>query len=125
MFDSLTHDNKRCRRRFNVDAYFQLRHGLAHDLATIASKNEYPKLSGHRTIALLGRRDAPTEAVEEYCQYLGAALSAHDFELKLVRVAWLEDGWPAPTASGVRSVQDNGHLPAPSRASSTQPELTF
>jgi glycosyltransferase involved in cell wall biosynthesis len=52
-------------------------------------------LSGHRTIALLGRRDAPTDAIEEYCQYLGAALRAHDFALELVRVAWLEDGWPA------------------------------
>jgi glycosyltransferase involved in cell wall biosynthesis len=51
-------------------------------------------LSGHRTIALLGRRDAPTDAIEEYCQYLGAALRAHGFALELVRVAWLEDGWP-------------------------------
>ena len=49
-------------------------------------------MSGSRVIALLGRRDAPTDAIEEYCQYLGAVLSAHDFELKLVRVAWLEDG---------------------------------
>jgi glycosyltransferase involved in cell wall biosynthesis len=52
-------------------------------------------LNGYRTIALLGRRDAPTDAIEEYCQYLGAALSAHEFALELVRVAWLEDGWPA------------------------------
>lgn len=48
-----------------------------------------------KCIALLGRRDAPTDAVEEYCQYLGEALRAHDFELELVRVAWLEEGWPA------------------------------
>ncbi len=48
-----------------------------------------------KCIALLGRRDAPTDAVEEYCQYLGEALRAHCFELELVRVAWLEDGWPA------------------------------
>jgi glycosyltransferase involved in cell wall biosynthesis len=48
-----------------------------------------------KCIALLGRRDAPTDAVEEYCQYLGAALRAHDFELELARVGWLEDGWPA------------------------------
>lgn len=47
-----------------------------------------------KCIALLGRRDAPSDAVEEYCQYLGAALRAHEFELELVRVAWLEDGWP-------------------------------
>ncbi len=48
-----------------------------------------------KCIALLGRRDAPTDAVEEYCQYLAGALRAHDFELELARVAWLEDGWPA------------------------------
>jgi glycosyltransferase involved in cell wall biosynthesis len=48
-----------------------------------------------KCIALLGRRDAPTDAVEEYCQYLAGVLCDHDFELELVRVAWLEDGWPA------------------------------
>jgi glycosyltransferase involved in cell wall biosynthesis len=48
-----------------------------------------------KCIALLGRRDAPTDAIEEYCQYLGDALRAHDFEMELVRVAWLDDGWPA------------------------------
>src|SRR6202790_5440159 len=48
-----------------------------------------------KCIALLGRRDAPTDAVEEYCRYLAGALCAHDFELELARVAWLEDGWPA------------------------------
>jgi glycosyltransferase involved in cell wall biosynthesis len=48
-----------------------------------------------KCIALLGRRDAPTDAIEEYCRYLGEALRAHDFELEVVRVAWQEDGWPA------------------------------
>jgi glycosyltransferase involved in cell wall biosynthesis len=47
-----------------------------------------------KCIALLGRRDAPTDAVEEYCRYLGEAMRAHDFSLELVRVSWLEDGWP-------------------------------
>jgi glycosyltransferase involved in cell wall biosynthesis len=62
--------------------------------ASISSNNEYPYVSCSRTIALLGRRDTPTDAVEEYCQYLGEALRAHDFVLELARVAWLEDGWP-------------------------------
>ncbi|MGB8473534.1 MAG: glycosyltransferase [Candidatus Acidiferrum sp.] len=48
-----------------------------------------------KCIALLGRRDTPTDAVEEYCRYLGAALRAHDFELELVRVEWEDLGWPA------------------------------
>ena len=51
-------------------------------------------MSSNRAIALLGRRDAPTDAIEEYCQYLGEALRAHDFVLEVARVAWLEDGWP-------------------------------
>jgi glycosyl transferase family 1 len=48
-----------------------------------------------KCIALLGRRDAPTDAVEEYCRYLGEALRGHDFDLELARVTWVEDGWPA------------------------------
>jgi glycosyltransferase involved in cell wall biosynthesis len=48
-----------------------------------------------RIIALLGRRDEPTDAVEEYCRYLGEALRAHGFEMELARVAWAERGWPA------------------------------
>ena len=48
-----------------------------------------------KCIALLGRQDAPTDAVEEYCRYLGEALRAHDFALELQRVSWVENGWPA------------------------------
>jgi len=50
-------------------------------------------MSGQRVIALLGRPDAPTDAVEEYCRYLGEALMAEDFELTIERVAWHESGW--------------------------------
>src|SRR4029077_902675 len=50
-------------------------------------------MSGQRVIALLGRPDAPTDAVEEYCRYLGEALIAEDFELSIERVAWAERGW--------------------------------
>ena len=50
-------------------------------------------MSGQRVIALLGRPDAPTDAVEEYCRYLGEALMAEDFELTIERVAWPERGW--------------------------------
>jgi glycosyltransferase involved in cell wall biosynthesis len=50
-------------------------------------------MSGQRVIALLGRPDAPTDAVEEYCRYLGEALLAEDFELVIERVAWPESGW--------------------------------
>ncbi len=44
-------------------------------------------------IALLGREDVPTDAVEQYCRYLGAALQSHDFELENHRVPWEIQGW--------------------------------
>jgi glycosyltransferase involved in cell wall biosynthesis len=50
-------------------------------------------VSGYRTIALLGRRDEPTDAVEEYCRFLGNALQVHNYDLKIERVAWAERGW--------------------------------
>jgi len=45
-------------------------------------------------IALLGRKDEPTDAVEEYCCYLAAALQAHDIQLEIRRVPWEIHGWP-------------------------------
>jgi glycosyltransferase involved in cell wall biosynthesis len=45
-------------------------------------------------IALLGRRDVPTDAVEQYCRYLGDALRSHDFRLEIRRVPWEMHGWP-------------------------------
>jgi glycosyltransferase involved in cell wall biosynthesis len=44
-------------------------------------------------IALLGRKDEPTDAVEEYCCYLGAALESHDFAMQIRRVPWEKHGW--------------------------------
>jgi glycosyltransferase involved in cell wall biosynthesis len=46
-------------------------------------------------IALLGKRDTPTDAVEEYCRYLGEALKAHEIQLEIRRVPWEIHGWPA------------------------------
>jgi glycosyltransferase involved in cell wall biosynthesis len=46
-------------------------------------------------VALLGRRDEPTDAVEEYCRYLGEALRPHGLALELARVPWHEQGWSA------------------------------
>lgn len=48
---------------------------------------------GQNVIALLGRPDSPTDAVEEYCRYLGEGLRAQGFELKIERLAWNERGW--------------------------------
>jgi hypothetical protein len=43
--------------------------------------------------ALLGCKDEPTDAVEEYCRYLGAALKAHGIDLQIRRVPWEIRGW--------------------------------
>ncbi len=48
-----------------------------------------------RCIALLGRGDEPTDAVEEYCRYLGEALKEHGIELQLMRVDFAQRGWSA------------------------------
>ncbi len=52
-----------------------------------------------RIIELLGRRDQPTDAIEEYCRYLGEALKALNYDLTIERVAWAERGWTAALRS--------------------------
>ena len=49
-------------------------------------------------VALLGRRDVPTDAVETYCEYLAEALSLHHIRLRCVRFPWEEQGWSAAFA---------------------------
>jgi glycosyltransferase involved in cell wall biosynthesis len=44
-------------------------------------------------ISLLGRRDHPTDALEEYSASLGRALAHRGYRLELVRVPWAEHGW--------------------------------
>jgi glycosyltransferase involved in cell wall biosynthesis len=46
-------------------------------------------------VALLGRRDEPTDALEQYCVHLSAALRMHDFAMEIIRMRWKESGWPA------------------------------
>jgi glycosyltransferase involved in cell wall biosynthesis len=53
------------------------------------------QMNEQRIIALLGRRDEPTDAVEQYCRYLGEALRSHGFAMQFERVAWNEQGWSA------------------------------
>src|SRR5690348_1076406 len=47
----------------------------------------------NRCVAVLGRRDTPTDAVEEYCRYLSSALAAQGFSLEIARVHWTQNGW--------------------------------
>jgi glycosyltransferase involved in cell wall biosynthesis len=50
-------------------------------------------VTAQRIIALLGRRDEPTDALQDYCRLLGKALRAHNFHLDIRRVPWSEHGW--------------------------------
>ncbi len=55
-------------------------------------------MSTQSVIALLGRKDKPTDAVEEYCRYLGSALTTHDVQLEIQRLPWEKIGWPQALA---------------------------
>ena len=43
---------------------------------------------------MLGRKDEPTDAVDEYCRYLAAALQTQGIQLEIHRVSWEIQGWP-------------------------------
>jgi glycosyltransferase involved in cell wall biosynthesis len=55
--------------------------------------NEPKSSQGRKWIALLGRRDEPTDGVEDYCKFLSHALAERGFSLTLVRLPWAERGW--------------------------------
>lgn len=44
-------------------------------------------------IALLGRRDTPTDGVRDYCVFLAKALEAKGIQMPLTEVCWMERGW--------------------------------
>lgn len=44
-------------------------------------------------VGLLGRRDMPTDGVEDYCVFLSRALGQRGVQLDLARVEWFERGW--------------------------------
>jgi glycosyltransferase involved in cell wall biosynthesis len=49
--------------------------------------------NSQRWIALLGRRDEPTDGVVDYCAWLGRAAAQYGHEFEIVRVDWAERGW--------------------------------
>jgi glycosyltransferase involved in cell wall biosynthesis len=49
--------------------------------------------NSQRWIALLGRRDEPTDGIADYCAWLGGAAAQLGYEFETVRVAWAERGW--------------------------------
>lgn len=44
-------------------------------------------------IALLGRRDMPTDGLEDYSRFLGSALAQQGVKMGLARVEWFDRGW--------------------------------
>lgn len=44
-------------------------------------------------IALLGRREKPTDGIEDYCHFLSEALGRQGIVMKTVRVDWEDLGW--------------------------------
>jgi len=46
-----------------------------------------------RCVAVLGRPDAPTDAVEEYCRYLASVFGVQGTSLEIARVRWPEICW--------------------------------
>lgn len=44
-------------------------------------------------IALMGRRDEPTDGVEDYCAFLARALSQCGVDLQPVHISWDKEGW--------------------------------
>jgi len=74
-------------------------------LATIESKAMPAELA--KTIhALLGRRDAPTDGVVDFCDFLGDALAARGICLETVQVPWVDHGWPRALRSLREASQD-------------------
>jgi glycosyltransferase involved in cell wall biosynthesis len=68
-------------------------------LVTTASVHEAGSLAGEdpaactRIVALLGRRDEPTDALRDYCARLGEGLRAHGSGLEAADVLWDRHGW--------------------------------
>jgi len=61
-------------------------------------------------IEILGKRDLPTDGVEDYCTCLSHALARQGIGLKQVRVRWMEDGWLRGVAGLWRDAADwRGH----------------
>jgi glycosyltransferase involved in cell wall biosynthesis len=50
-------------------------------------------MSAETIVALVGRRDEPTDGVADYCEWLGSASGNYGFQLETVQLCWKERGW--------------------------------
>src|ERR1700675_2172514 len=55
-------------------------------------------MSAEPIVALVGRRDEPTDGVADYCAWLGGAVGEYGYQLETVRLDWPERGWRAALA---------------------------
>lgn len=52
-------------------------------------------MSAEPIVALVGRRDEPTDGVADYCEWLGKGVAEFDYRLETVKVDWPTRGWRA------------------------------
>jgi len=55
-------------------------------------------MSAEPIVALVGRRDEPTDGVADYCEWLGGALGEFGYRLETIKMDWPEQGWRAALA---------------------------
>ncbi len=55
-------------------------------------------MSAEPIVALVGRRDEPTDGVADYCAWLDGALGDYGYRLETVRLGWPERSWRAALA---------------------------
>jgi glycosyltransferase involved in cell wall biosynthesis len=69
-----------------------------------AAPTDFPDTSAKSEwVAVLGRRDEPTDGIEDYCIFLGHALARHSVRLRSVRVPWVGKGIAALRSLWVES----------------------
>jgi glycosyltransferase involved in cell wall biosynthesis len=59
-----------------------------------------------RWVALLGRQDEPTDALEDYCNLLAQSLHKRSHSLEILRIAWAEQGWRRALRDAVKRIAE-------------------
>jgi hypothetical protein len=61
-----------------------------------------------RWVALLGREDEPTDALEDYCKLLGHTLHKKGYTLEISRINWAERGWRSALRDVDKRISEQG-----------------
>ena len=62
-------------------------------MCTLLRESMHAPPALEKWIALMGRRDEPTDGVEDYCRFLSDALAERGIRLQAARVSWGAHGW--------------------------------